>query len=722
MAVRISLVPPLVVALAAGCKRAPYDELEPAQLQISSELVEFGELAQGTRVARVVTLSNSGQVALGIVSIEMASALDPAVGHPGSFQVDYDGKEVVPPDGRDTATGARSEPLPNVETGETGFVDTDVPDDTDTTDTDVAPDDGFAMVLPPGARVPVTITFSPQFPLDNHDAVVVTTADMDEEVGSDLPAHERIYRDADNSWQMVYVHGMGEPSAGNILVSPKYVDFGFVWGDQLEYRHIAVRNVGDGPLELNEVVVDPSCSAGFAVTHMPEPGTVVDGNTSTLIEVVYAPTEVAEARCRITIASSDVDNPAQDISLVANLGKNPANRSPTGVIHQPQPGYRHIGWQPIRLELTATDPDQPAGTLSCKVRSALQLGASIATCTPPDESGHFWMDLEIDGVLDAGLDVIQVQVTDDSGVTRRASIPVLINTAWPTADDDGDGFEPNASTHPDCNDADPGTYPFAAERHDGVDNDCDMRVDEGTDGADDDGDGMSEIEGDCDDNSRDTYRGAPEIQDRADNDCDGTIDEGTTVYDDDGDGFAELDLDCDDRDPLVNPSALEICDDGRDNNCNGLKDSQETCISADSKPMVVGGIHALQTAVVTGGNVQLAVNLFEADGDEVTHQWSVEGDAGEIDDPTAAKIVWTAPSELPPDRRDGAIYRVSYIGVDDDGNQVWDFAEIAVYPPGDLNRPILVAAEGKGCQTVPFAPASLLAGLGLLLAARRRRS
>ena len=45
--------------------------------------------------------------------------------------------------------------------------------------------------------------------------------------------------------------------------------------------------------------------------------------------------------------------------------------------------------------------------------------------------------------------------------------------------------------------------------------------------------------------------------------------------DDDGDGFTEIEGDCNDANPLINPSATEVCD-GIDNDCNTLTDDAET--------------------------------------------------------------------------------------------------------------------------------------------------
>jgi hypothetical protein len=208
-----------------------------------------------------------------------------------------------------------------------------------------------------------------------------------------------------------------------------------------------------------------------------------------------------------------------------------------------------------------------------------------------------------------------------------------VQISW-YADLDGDGFgdatseavmscssiEGFVDNNSDCNDNDNTIYPGAPELCDGIDNDCDGTIDEGTVQiawyVDLDGDGFGDatfeavisctvVEGfvdnnsDCNDNDNTIYPGAPELCDGIDNDCDGTIDEGTVqiawYVDLDGDGFGDAtseavmsctvvegfvdnNSDCNDNDNTVYPGAPELCD-GIDNDCDGTIDEGTVQIS-----------------------------------------------------------------------------------------------------------------------------------------------
>ena len=198
-------------------------------------------------------------------------------------------------------------------------------------------------------------------------------------------------------------------------------------------------------------------------------------------------------------------------------------------------------------------------------------------------------DLDGDGHLDATACAgIGGDDCDDTDATVYAGAPEecdgvdddcdgLVDEGF---DADGDGYLDLTACAGiggnDCDDADAAVNPAATEACNGIDDNCDLFVDEGFDL---DGDGhldtaqCGEHGSDCDDADVSVYEGAPELCDGVDNDCDGAADEG---YDLDGDGYYDADTcpngdDCDDTNPYVHPGVTEVCN-GIDDDCDGIGD------------------------------------------------------------------------------------------------------------------------------------------------------
>jgi hypothetical protein len=201
---------------------------------------------------------------------------------------------------------------------------------------------------------------------------------------------------------------------------------------------------------------------------------------------------------------------------------------------------------------------------------------------------------------------------DSVSVTNMQQMLQLFNSL---PDADQDGHLKIAFGGDDCDDWNPTVHPGASEICDGLDNNCDGRIDEGFNlhwYLDADGDGYGDASHgiitctppagyvadstDCNDHDAAIHPGTTERCNQIDDNCDGQIDEGQnnqgcTVYyrDSDGDGYgvssdsrclchaiapytATQGGDCNDNDAHQHPGAVEICN-NVDDDCDGVIDN-----------------------------------------------------------------------------------------------------------------------------------------------------
>ena len=259
----------------------------------------------------------------------------------------------------------------------------------------------------------------------------------------------------------------------------------------------------------------------------------------------------------ITLTVSDTQGLSSNTSVEVTVTDQ--EDDPTIEVRSPVENSAEEGVD-VEFEVYVNDVQDDPSTLSVSFSSSLD----GEFCTPTADSIGIAL---CTAQLSIGMHELTFIVEDTHGnIGQTLQLFSILSSS--DVDNDGDGLSEDDG---DCNDENPNISPNTVETLNGLDDDCDGRVDNGTTGFDDDGDGYSELEGDCDDLNEFISPVATEDCDGVDQDCDGIIDNATDCYDDDGDGFSEVDGDCDDNNLSANPLGLETLD-GIDNDCDGSID------------------------------------------------------------------------------------------------------------------------------------------------------
>ncbi|MGR3309780.1 MAG: MopE-related protein [Candidatus Brocadiales bacterium] len=410
-------------------------------------------------------------------------------------------------------------------------------------------------------------------------------------------------------------------------------------GDPLSYRLSTSAEAGGGfgftqpglPHAPNAASIDPNTG----VYTWDTTGATLTANPATCPNTLYS-TQVMIEDGPYTISGTSQVPLDFLIQLVPVVGVPPVfDDPPTPACGSTITG--NIG-SLMSFTIQASDPDvddivslnvagmPPSATMTPSLPTSGNAVSSTFNWTPtPGEAGVFAMSFTAtDSNAQQALCTITVQVfvedctngTDDDG-------DGLTDCADPDCrvDVDGDGFIA-LPCGDDCDNTNPAVNPGAAELcSNGIDDNCDNQVDEECPTCtDNDGDGFFAESGcdtpvDCNDNDPAINPGVKEVEDGEDNDCDGLVDredpdcicesgienncndgvdddgDGLTdctdpdcqIKDADGDGFIASPCgdDCDDTDPAVNPGATESCDDGVDNDCDGLVDCADPdCVTS----------------------------------------------------------------------------------------------------------------------------------------------
>lgn len=548
-------------------------------------------------------------------------------------------------------------------------------------------------------------------------------------------------------------------------VSGTILDWGFQFRGEERRKLLTIRNHGDEDLHItgveliqseDQIAFHVACH-GQALEDCDWQGEVLPQllqdpivpGSGALFELAFVPTNLQATSAQLRLHTNDPLRPEFTVFLLGN-GESSLNCTPPRIeVTSPQEAAFFHSFENLVVTARVIDDEQPPDSLYVE----LFIGDLPIEDEFPDANGLVEFNIDIDDhepPLPAGLQPLTLRVTDGCPTFGFDAAVVAIDFPLSANDIDGDGY---SSSQGDCDDNNADAFPQNVETFDGVDNDCDATIDEGTVVWDNDCDGyckhpticLGQAEfpgdfcqplqpagsngGDCNDSRFDlnhddlpdgngVHPGADELLNFVDDDCDGITDEETTFFDDDGDGLTEATGDCDDSNPDIFKGAVEWCDD-LDNDCNGPVD--DLCVERDPPPRIVGGVLSDRFQVELGSRARTEVLVVSGDPN-LTYAWQSDRD-GFFDDPTAGPAAsWNAPEDNEDNRSDhvGQFVNVWVKVTDSNGNSDTAFGNLLIsssitttFSPIDTG--------GNGCSLGGRGPGALgllLLGVGLL---RRRR-
>jgi len=370
------------------------------------------------------------------------------------------------------------------------------------------------------------------------------------------------------TWLALGVMGCGQDykiaeEARDFVVSPALTDLGAIAiGDEVSFL-IDATSTGGGDISILAIEI-LNIEGEYITSTEEEAATTIESESTTTMSFAYTPDETGYHWAQI-IVKTDLEHDSERTVEVRGQAATPTVKLWPGVIDfgPVDPGTTALeivkvaneGTVSVNISEVSFDNSVFLTTESLPVRVAPGETTDLSLSFVPEDSEEQTGSAVL--ALSSGSSLAPVELRGNACSTASGDL----------YDQDSDGYSVCGA---DCDDSDPGVRPGAHEVCNGIDDDCDGIVDEGTDCYDDDGDGQTENEGDCHDGDEDIYEGAPEDPGNGiDDDCDGIVDSGAADLD--SDGYGESGGDCDEYDPTTYPGAPELAD-GVDNDCDGIID------------------------------------------------------------------------------------------------------------------------------------------------------